>query len=403
MASLGKPGEDSDDGMDEFMDKFKTQKYKNAFNEKNWEEEFDKIPMFMKTAPEEIDPEKHPELACIQSIIHDDDRSPEEKAQSLKEEGNEYFKERDYKKAIVAYTEGLKRNCSDHDLNAVIYTNRAAAHFHLGNMRSALNDAVSAKKLKPHHIKALLRGAQCCMELRNYGDALKWCDEGLRLNPTDKKLQELRSSADKHKREAERDARKTKLMEKKQRGKKEALLAAIKERGVKLLKQTPARRSSDSEDEDGEKGGGATKSSDITIRDLDCLISQEATGACVFLDDNGALHWPVLFLYPEHRQTDFISALCETSNLLDHLNVMFGAELPPWDSDRKYLPQNLQVFFEDQVSESLYQVDVTAPLLQTLQHSRYRVQDGTPSFIVMVAASPYSKQFFQDKNVHFLK
>jgi len=31
-------GEDSDDGMDEFMEKFKTQKYKNAFNESNWEE-----------------------------------------------------------------------------------------------------------------------------------------------------------------------------------------------------------------------------------------------------------------------------------------------------------------------------------------------------------------------------
>lgn len=31
-------GEDSDDGMDEFMEKFKAQKYKNAFNESNWEE-----------------------------------------------------------------------------------------------------------------------------------------------------------------------------------------------------------------------------------------------------------------------------------------------------------------------------------------------------------------------------
>lgn len=29
---------ESDDGMDEFMDKFKTQRYKNAFTENNWEE-----------------------------------------------------------------------------------------------------------------------------------------------------------------------------------------------------------------------------------------------------------------------------------------------------------------------------------------------------------------------------
>lgn len=37
MASTGVQS-DSDDGMDEFMDKFKTQRYKNAFTENNWEE-----------------------------------------------------------------------------------------------------------------------------------------------------------------------------------------------------------------------------------------------------------------------------------------------------------------------------------------------------------------------------
>lgn len=40
-------------------------------------QEFNKIPMFMKTAPEEIDPKKYPELACLQAIIHDEDRPPE--------------------------------------------------------------------------------------------------------------------------------------------------------------------------------------------------------------------------------------------------------------------------------------------------------------------------------------
>lgn len=31
-------GEDSDDTMDEFMEKFQTQKYTNAFNESSWEQ-----------------------------------------------------------------------------------------------------------------------------------------------------------------------------------------------------------------------------------------------------------------------------------------------------------------------------------------------------------------------------
>lgn len=39
MASLGQQGgDDSDDGMDAFMEKFKTHKYENAFNESTWEE-----------------------------------------------------------------------------------------------------------------------------------------------------------------------------------------------------------------------------------------------------------------------------------------------------------------------------------------------------------------------------
>lgn len=54
-------------------------------------------------------------------------------AKSLKGEGNEYFKEKNYEKAILAYSGALKKKCDDDELNAVLFTNRAAAHFHLGN------------------------------------------------------------------------------------------------------------------------------------------------------------------------------------------------------------------------------------------------------------------------------
>lgn len=385
---------DSDDDMDGFMDKFKTQRYKNAFSESNWEEEFDKIPMFMKTAPEEIDPEKYPELACLQAIIHDEDRTPEEQAIALKDEGNSFFKEKSYEKAILCYTVALKKKCGDQDLDTVLLTNRAAAQFHLGNMRSAFNDAVSAKKIKPDHLKALIRGAQCCIELRNFAEALQWCDEGLKAHPTDKKLLELRAQADKLKRAAERDARKAKAKEKKLHGAKEALLAAIKDRGIKLLlpvKSPP--HGSDSEDEvDG-------SSAAISQLSLDGLSSQEVTGAQVFLDEQGSLHWPVLFLYPEHQQSDFISAFCENNCFIDHLAVMFGEELPPWDVDQKYRPQNLQLYFEDEKNETLYQVHPETPLLKVLQHKRFTVKGGTPSFIILVNGSSFKKQFLTEKKV----
>uniref|UniRef100_A0A7N8YI39 Prolyl-tRNA synthetase 2, mitochondrial n=1 Tax=Mastacembelus armatus TaxID=205130 RepID=A0A7N8YI39_9TELE len=378
---------DPDDGMDEFMDKFTTQRYKNAFTEDNWEEEFNKVPMFMKTAPEDIDPQKYPELACLQAIIHDEDRPPEEQAKSLKDEGNAFFKEKSYQKAILSYTAGLKKKCGDVDLNTVLLTNRAAAHFHLGNMRSALNDAAAAKNIKPDHLKALIRGAQCCIELRNFSEAIRWCDEGLKAHPTDKKLQELKAAADKHKRAAERDARKAKAKEKKLHGEKEALLAAIKPR---------QQCGSDSEDEDE---GPSTA---IAQLNLDGLSSQEATGAQVFLDAQGSVHWPVLFLYPEHQQSDFISAFCENNCFIDHLAVMFGEELPPWDTDRKYHPQNLQLYFEDEEKETLYQINPETSLLKVLQHKRFFVKAGSPSFIVLVNGSSFCKQFLTGKKVQRL-
>ena len=40
-------------------------------------QEFEKIPLFMKNSPSEIDPLENPDLACLQSIIFDEERSPE--------------------------------------------------------------------------------------------------------------------------------------------------------------------------------------------------------------------------------------------------------------------------------------------------------------------------------------
>ncbi|XP_019730776.1 tetratricopeptide repeat protein 4 [Hippocampus comes] len=387
---------DSDDD-DVFAEAFKRHKYKNAFNEENWEEEFDKIPMFMKTVPDEIDPNEYPELAHIQAIIHDEDRTPAEKAQSLKDEGNAFFKEKNYQKAIVAYTAALKNKCGDQDLDTVLLTNRAAAHFHLGNLRSSLNDATTAKKITPGHLKALIRGAQCCMELRNFATAIQWCEEGLKAHPTDKKLRDLRTAADKHKRSAERDARKAKVKEKKLNNEKEAIMAAIKERGIKLLQSVkPCQSDSDAEDDDKES---LTAIAELS---LDGLSSHKATGAQVFLDEQHNLHWPVLFLYPEHQQSDFISAFCENNSFLDHFAVMFGEELPPWDVDRKYHLQNLQLFFEDEEREALYKVDPETSLLKVLQHKRFFVKVGTPSFIILVNGSSFWKQFLTGKKIRAL-
>ncbi|XP_064445144.1 tetratricopeptide repeat protein 4 isoform X2 [Mirounga angustirostris] len=384
---LPDPDAAGEDAMDSFLEKFQSQPYRGGFHEDQWEEEFEKVPLFMKKAPSEIDPNENPDLACLQSIIFDEERSPEEQAKTYKDEGNDYFKEKDYKKAVISYTEGLKKKCTDPDLNAVLYTNRAAARYYLGNFRSALNDVTAARKLKPCHLKAIVRGALCHLELKNFAEAVNWCDEGLQIDAREKKLLEMRAKADKLKRTEQRDIRKAKLKEKKEQNQNEALLQAIKARNIRLVSEAAGR------DEDSDSEG-------LGELFLDGLSSENPYGARLKVDEQGRLSWPVLFLYPEHAQSDFIATFHEDSRFIDHLMVMFG-ETPSWDLERKYCPDNLetpciscphagtpfspawaltphlaqpsyQVYFEDEDGTELYRVPLKSTLLQVLQHPRQR-------------------------------
>ncbi|XP_054690174.1 tetratricopeptide repeat protein 4 isoform X1 [Grus americana] len=364
-----------------------TPRYRGAFHPDTWEQELEAIPMFMKRCPAEIDAARQPELACLQSLLFDEEQGPAELARMYKNEGNEYFREKDYRRAVTAYTEGLKKQSEDAELSAVLHTNRGAAQFYLGNYRSALNDAIQAKKLKPTHLKAIIRGALCHMELKNFSEAIAWCEEGLRIDSKEKKLVEMRAKADKLKRAEERDARKAKVMEKKEQRQKEILLAAIKERNIKLVLEPS--------NEEEEISDGLAEIS------LDGFHSDNATGAKVHLDADGNLNWPVLFLYPEHEQTDFIAAFHENSRFIDHLMVMF-AELPPWDLERKYLPSNLELYFEDEERAEMYELNPEQTLLQMLQHQRYFVKAGTPTVLAFVKRSPFSKKYFSGKKVHRL-
>ncbi|XP_059779355.1 tetratricopeptide repeat protein 4 isoform X2 [Balaenoptera ricei] len=350
----------SEDAMDSFLEKFQTQPYRGGFHEDQWEEEFEKIPLFMKKAPSEIDPQENPDLACLQSIIFDEERSPEEQARTFKDEGNDYFKEKDYKKAVISYTEGLKKKCADPDLNAILYSNRAAAQYYLGNFRSALNDVTAARKLKPCHLKAIVRGALCHLELKNYVEAVNWCDEGLQIDATEKKLLEMRAKADK-----------------------------LKARNIRLVSEAAG------EDEDSASEG-------LGELILSGLTSENLCGARLSVDDGGRLSWPVLFLYPEYAQSDFISAFHEDSRFIDHLMVMFG-ETPSWDLEQKYCPDNLEVYFEDDDRSELYRVPPKSTLLEVLQHPRYFVKALTPAFLVCVGSSAFCRNYLRGRKVRQVK
>jgi len=49
-----------------------------------------------------------------------------------KNEGNDAFGRQEFSNAITFYSEGIKVNCRDDELNAKLYHNRSMAHFYSG-------------------------------------------------------------------------------------------------------------------------------------------------------------------------------------------------------------------------------------------------------------------------------
>ncbi|XP_068238262.1 tetratricopeptide repeat protein 4-like [Palaemon carinicauda] len=296
-------------------------------------------------------------------------------AQNYKEEGIVQFKYKKYRLAVANFSEGLKQKCPDSELNAQLHNNRAAAHCHLGNYRSAVKDCEKAIKFNPKYLKAIIRAVECTTKLKSWDEVISWCDIGLQIDAGDQKLKSTRQNAVKEKKLQERDARKKAQEEKKVQLEEVQLIQAIQNRGIKL----------------GSKN--LEGSSSIKLSDLE-PCHPVAQGSCVHFGENGELLWPVMFIYPEYQETDFIQEFSENDCIADHLDVMFGpdASPAPWDSDHKYVSKNLRVFFEDK-DNKLCKVDTRCSLLQVLTNPRYSVQGGTPGLIVVVEGSKFMSEF----------
>lgn len=344
-------------------------------------EELKNHPAFMK----EVDWSKplSPEMEGLMALKYESE-NPVARANSYREEGNDLFKKKKYRVAIENYTEGIKSKSPDREQNAVLYTNRAAAQYHLGNYRTSFNDCIFARKFKPDHMKAIVRGALCCDRMNRHADTMRWCEAGLMVDCENKELSDLKVKAKKAKQIQDRDERKQALKEKKEEEEHAKMLEVIKSRGISVV-SIP-------------RTAETAHLPDSLLTSLDPV---HPSGARVYQDEDGNLHWPVLFLYPEYGQTDFIQNFHENSTFEEHMLQMFGSGAEPaaWDEERKYMPDSLQIFFEDQDTETLYPVSKYNTLLQALRHKKYQVYKGTPSFMLIVKDSELQQKFFKQYKI----
>ena len=380
--------------------------------------------------------------------------TPEERAERCKAKGNEAMKngKQGAAAAVDAYTEGLDERCTDASLMGTLYGNRAAAHTTLKNWGKCLSDAAAALETKAlpngSAIKACRRGANAALQLKKIVECeamIKQSEELLGESVHDAAAKAAPSAPPAPKKDsvfgsvyissAEEGASKPtmKKIDPSEIGKPaadgkasaaassstatpsnpEALeLQKIARAVAKLQEQAEIRRiQAEAAAAREAEVAAAIKSRGLLVRDFnDENLRQQCvganSGARVWYDaELDELHWPVLLLYPEHAQTDFIQDVAEGEALLPHLMEMFGEHgenSPPWDEGKRYAAPNLNLYAPlmenrgEVGSEAVAKLRPDLPLLAQLKELQPKgyAMPGVPAIHAVVKGSEYEAKFF---------
>ncbi|KAB0362451.1 hypothetical protein FD754_006607 [Muntiacus muntjak] len=115
------------------------------------------------------------------SCRHPQPGTPDEKIfKTLKEEGNQCVKDKNYKDALSKYSECLKINNKE----CAIYTNRALCYLKLGQFEEAKQDCDQALQMDHGSVKAYYRRALAHKGLKNYQKSLNDLNKVLLLDPS---------------------------------------------------------------------------------------------------------------------------------------------------------------------------------------------------------------------------
>ena len=96
-----------------------------------------------------------------------------QKLDRMKEEGNAFFKSKQYRQAIDVYTQALDIDPSNKGINSKLLQNRALSHIHLKQYTAAIADATRALELDPSYTKARKTKAKALGESGQWEEAVR--------------------------------------------------------------------------------------------------------------------------------------------------------------------------------------------------------------------------------------
>lgn len=109
-----------------------------------------------------------------------------DKALAFKNKGNEFFKNKQYNKAIENYTQAINLNSMD----ATYYTNRAACYFYLKEYEKCIHDCNDALALDPKSTKAWIRKGRSLLYLGRNEEAQEALQKAKDVDVSDRNVRQ---------------------------------------------------------------------------------------------------------------------------------------------------------------------------------------------------------------------
>uniref|UniRef100_A0A1I7XT64 GMP synthase (glutamine-hydrolyzing) n=1 Tax=Heterorhabditis bacteriophora TaxID=37862 RepID=A0A1I7XT64_HETBA len=376
-----------DDDLEKFMEEMAAKKAaenteKKPFDFDQWCKEIDEHPAFMTDINAGLNGKYADTIRALQAMKYDEDDAEDKQlnAERHKEEGNKHFKLQKYRWATDCYTNGIKEKCLDRKLNSVLYSNRAAAQKHIGNLRSAIKDCTISRKFDPENLKGVIRCSECLLELGYGKESVEWIESSKRAFAVSKELSEngtLGGIAENEQKQLdslevlkaksldvvrieERNERRNRVKENKENEEKRRLLKALRDRHLNLQPRLPFEN---------------PELMDWSLLEVSLPQLKEHQRVCFDNEDN--LQWPLLVQYPEVGQLDVLTECCESTHLGTLMNEILASPAE-WDEGHKFRFENVRFFVSDQWDDYLMEVFEWNDFRSIFSLPGYRIKRGLP-------------------------
>ena len=231
---------------------------------------------------------------------------------------------------------------------STLCTNAATAHLQLKNWGYVREDATRALEFNSTNIKAWYRLAKAHAMLKHWEKAGDAIDSGLELEKNNKELLLLQKTCSKQVQRARQERQKRQRARAERVVKVKQVWNHCKEYNIQLGRVALVSSVTEDEEEENEHADAEENRWHTHFPHSGVIASKKEEWT-----------WPCMFIYPSHKQSDFIPHFAESemlamrmAEIFPELNDTDKETAMPWDYNNEFQCSQLAVYFEVHCSSS---------------------------------------------------